>query len=47
MGVIDSLGEVFSLLQLTSAEVAAKDRAAVLVNADLVTHIVPSACQTD
>jgi hypothetical protein len=27
------LGEVFSLLQLTSAEVAAKDRAAVLVNA--------------
>jgi hypothetical protein len=27
------LGEVFSLLQLTSAEVAAQDRAAVLVNA--------------
>jgi hypothetical protein len=27
------LGEVFSLLQLTSAEVAAKDRAAVLLNA--------------
>ena len=27
------LGEVFSLLQLTSAEVAAKDRAAVLVSA--------------
>jgi hypothetical protein len=27
------LGEVFSLLKLTSAEVAAQDRAAVLVNA--------------
>ena len=27
------LGEVFSLLQLTSAEVAAKDSSAVLVNA--------------
>jgi hypothetical protein len=41
------LGEVLTLLQLTSAEVAAQDRAAVLVNADLLTHIVPSACQTD
>tara|TARA_B100001173_G_scaffold281803_1_gene266238 strand:+ start:260 stop:445 length:186 start_codon:yes stop_codon:yes gene_type:complete len=27
------LGEVFSLLKLTSAEVASKERAAVLVNA--------------
>jgi hypothetical protein len=41
------LGEVLTLLQLTFAEVAAQKRVAVLVDADLVTHFVPSACQTD